>query len=318
MTEVVEKALDHWGLVGADYKLASARENLVYRIGHGGEEFALRLHRVGYHDDQELRSELQWMAELQRAGMAIPAPMPDATGELLQTIGGIQVDILTWLPGDDFGLAVEGLGTPEREKLFFATGRQTARMHQISDAWQPPSDFSRRAWDRPGLVGEAPVWGRFWDSAALQSWERALLSEFRGKANEDLCAIEETLDHGLIHADLLGHNMLVVESEVCFIDFDDGGFGFRLFELATTLFWHRDDKDFEPLKSQLIEGYRSLRPMDTGALELFLALRGATYVGWIADRGDVEDAGAKSRLFIDGATALARRYLDNRGTVALY
>jgi Ser/Thr protein kinase RdoA (MazF antagonist) len=84
------------------------------------------------------------------------------------------------------------------------------------------------------------------------------------------------------------------------------------------LFWHRDDKDFESLKSQLIEGYRSLRPMDTGALELFLALRGATYVGWIADRGDVEDAGAKSRLFIDGATALARRYLDNRGTVALY
>jgi Ser/Thr protein kinase RdoA (MazF antagonist) len=314
MIDVVQRALAHWAMSGAQYELVSARENLVYRVSHGGRDFALRLHRAGYHSNEELRSELQWMAELQRAGMAIPAPLPDKTGEFLQTMDGVQVDILTWLPGIEFAVSVEGMGTPAREGLFFACGRQTARLHRISDAWQPPPEFTRRAWDRPGLVGEAPVWGRFWDSAALNGAEQAVLSEFRDAANRDLSGLEASLDYGLIHADLLGHNMLVDGGAVKFIDFDDGGFGFRLFELATTLFWYQDDKDFARLKSRLIDGYRSLRPMDTGALDLFLALRGATYVGWIADRGDVEDAAGKSRLFIDGATALARQYLDNRNT----
>ena len=53
------------------------------------------------------------------------------------------------------------------------------------------------------------------------------------------------------------------------IDFDDGGFGFRLFDIATALIKHRVEPDFTDLRAALIEGYHSQRTLDVGALEFF-------------------------------------------------
>ena len=58
--EIVRKALPLWGLEDAKVTLAAERENSVYRMEHDGDTFALRLHRVGYRSEEELKAELDW------------------------------------------------------------------------------------------------------------------------------------------------------------------------------------------------------------------------------------------------------------------
>ena len=93
MKELVARALERWGMEGAEYELAAARENAVYRVSHGGSTFALRLHRLGYRSNAELRSELHWMAAMDEGGISVPSPCPSRDGANLEIIDGVPVDV---------------------------------------------------------------------------------------------------------------------------------------------------------------------------------------------------------------------------------
>lgn len=313
MKATVAQALTLWGLAGAEVRLIATRENHVYRVDHGGQLFALRLHRVGYRSDAELWSELQWMASVAKGGLHVPAPVASTSGEILHVVGGVQVDVLTWLIGAPLGCTGEDLVTPDRKGLFRGLGREMARLHEVSDRWVPPEGFTRCAWDRAGLLGEAPLWGRFWENPTLSDEDQALFREVRRRADEELTRIGEGLDYGLIHADLVRENVMVDGDRLQLIDFDDSGFGYRLFDLATTLLKNRNEADYPDLRAALIEGYRSVRALDLAALDLFMLLRATTYVGWIIPRMGEPGAAARNRRFIATARDLAGAYLAQNG-----
>ncbi len=309
MSRIVEKALALWRLSGWDYQLVAARENEVFRVTTGDETVALRLHRKGYRTDQELQSELDWMAAVAKGGIGVPAPISSASGEMLHIVGGVQVDVLSWLTGVS---VLEALATRDpggRAELFREIGRQVARLHAIIDAWTPPGRFIRSSWDRDGLLGEAPLWGRFWDNPLMTAEDRRLLLDMRDAANAELAQLEGGLDYGLIHADLVGENIMVDEGRIQMIDFDDGGFGFRLFEIATALVKYKKEPDYPALKDALIEGYLSIRQIDLAPFNLFMAIRAATYVGWNIERIHEDGAEARNARLIADARDLARAYL---------
>lgn len=192
-----------------------------------------------------------------------------------------------------------------------------AKLHQLSDAWQRPPDFVRCSWDREGLLGETPLWGRFWDNPTLTPDDRQLFVRVRKMANAQLLQMENQLDFGLIHADLVRENIMIDNEELHLIDFDDGGFGFRLFELATTLLKNKNEPDYPSLRNALLEGYRSVRHIDTSMLSLFMLLRATTYVGWIMSRMDNQESRLRNERFINTARQVAMTYLDQRaGTAA--
>lgn len=309
MSWIVEQALALWGLGGADHHLVAARENEVFRISAPDRTVALRLHRKGYRSDQELRSELAWMAAVSDGGIGVPAPIPSATGEMLHVVEGVQVDVLSWLNGVSVQKALDARDAAVRADLFGEIGRQIAALHHIIDAWTPPEGFARCAWDREGLLGDAPLWGRFWDNPLLMAEDRRVMLELREVATAELRQLESSLDYGLIHADLVSENIMVDENRVQMIDFDDGGFGFRLFEIATALVKYRDQPDYRALKDALIEGYMSARPIDLAPLDLFMAIRAATYVGWNIERIAEDGAEARNARLIRDARDLARAYL---------
>ena len=313
MNGKVDKALGLWGMEKAGHSLAAARENRVYRIEHGGASYVLRLHRKGYRTDDELLSELLWMGEAERCGMKVPRPIASSSGKFFQIVDGTRVDMLTWLPGQHLATAMPSISAGERIGLLREIGREMARLHRISDAWEPPEGFTRQAWDRKGLLGEKPVWNRFWENPSLTKERKTLLSSVRAAANEKLAGIEHALDYGLIHADIIGDNVLVENGAVRLIDFDDGGYGFRLFELATLLFKLREEEDYEELRAAMLEGYRSLRALDDGALDLFILLRSLTYVGWIMTRMEIEEAEARNAGSIHAAVQLSKEYLEKNG-----
>lgn len=313
MSSVAGQALGLWGMDGASRSLVAARENRVHRVAHGGREYALRLHRPGYRSDAELASELMWTGEAARCGLPVPHPVASMSGDLLRSVDGIQVSVLEWLPGDILGAAEKGLPPSGRAGLYSSLGRELARLHEVSDAWRPPEGFVRQAWDREGLLGERPVWNRFWENPALTSRQRETLEETREVAGRELARIGDSLDQGLIHADILVDNVLVEDGRVKLIDFDDGGPGYRLFELATPLFKLRGDPDCAALRVAMLEGYRSVRPLDDGPMDLFILLRALTYVGWIITRMEIEGAEERCRQSIEVATGMAEEYLGRSG-----
>ena len=309
MKETVEKALCQWDFPGANFQLAAKRENHVFRIDHDSCTYALRLHRAGLRRDSELRSELQWMRAVGEGGLAVPRPVPASDGRFVQVIDGVQVDVLTWLDGEPLGETGTPLKIEDREATIFAVGREMARLHDISDAWAIPDDFDRLSWDAEGLVGEAPVWDRFWGNPMLPAEDREKLIRLRDLAKQILSPGRGDLDFGLIHADLVRENIILNGDRVQFIDFDDGGFGYRLFDVATALLKNIDEPEFDLLKSALLNGYHSIRTLDTSALDLFMALRSATYVGWIISRMDEDGAARRNRRFIRTALAMTDKVL---------
>ncbi|KIC35144.1 aminoglycoside phosphotransferase [Leisingera sp. ANG-M7] len=297
---------------GAETSLIATRENQVYRVDHAGRAYALRLHRPGYRTDAELWSELQWMNATAAGGLHVPAPVAAASGEFLHRADGFQADMLTWLSGAPIGRTGGGLNSEDRTSLFYGIGREMARLHTVSDRWIPPRGFSRWSWDRAGLLGVNPLWGRFWENPSLTKEDRALFIALRGEADAELQQLETALDYGLIHADLVRENIMKDGGKLQLIDFDDSGFGFRLFDLATTLLRNIRETDYPALRDALIAGYLSVRAIDLTSLDLFLVLRSATYVGWIISRMDEPGSKARNQRFIGTTRVLARQYLARK------
>lgn len=306
---IAELALPFWGLDGATVTLVATRENKVYRVENGPNRYALRLHRQDYRTDSELAAELGLMAMLDHADLSVPAPIAALDGSHLQIVGDVQVDLLTWLEGETLDTALPAMGPDARKAAFERLGRTMAQMHDAIDAWPQAARSDRPSWDADGLLGDTPLWDRFWDNPALTADQKARMLAFRERAATALSDLAAELDYGLIHADLVPANVMMSDNALHVIDFDDGGFGFRLFEVATALLKHRPAPDYSALQDALIGGYTSLRSLDVKQLPLFLALRAATYVGWNITRAAEDESGARNARFIAQADDLIRDYM---------
>lgn len=314
-------ALRHWGLADQRPELLKYRENAVFRVrlADGGSA-ALRLHRPGYHSEAALVSELEWMADLRQNGIAVPEPIRTANGSFLVSLdeGAGQrqyADLIGWVEGAPLGETGRPLGRSraELQALFGAIGREMARLHVAADRYAPPSYFERPSWDMPGLLGDNPFWGRFWDCAGLDPADRDFLSDLRDRLLGPAGRLATGLDRGLIHADLVRENVLVDGARLTFIDFDDCGFGFRLFDIATALLRNRREPDYETIRQSLLEGYASVRPAmqaEFRHLPLFLLLRSLTYIGWAGARPDLPDNADRLARYVQDARALAADHHD--------
>lgn len=304
MSDPVGQALALWGLEAAECSFVAGRENRVYRVRAATGDLALRIKRPGYRQEDELLSELAWLEAMDRAGLHVPRPLPSRGGRLLERLEAGFVDVVEWMPGKPMGKSRAPLALENREAVFSALGREMARLHAACDAWRRPAGFRRCHWDIDGLLGEAPVWGRFWDNPTLDPGTQELFARFRDAARDRLASAGAALDTGLIHADLVRENVLLDGPTIQLIDFDDGGFGFRQFDIATVLLKSIAEPDYRALKDALIDGYRSQRPLDLSLLDLFIAIRALTYVGWIVPRIHEEGGADRNARFVAEARDL--------------
>lgn len=314
LQEKAHAALAEWGLPAHEPELLKYRENAVFKVWLAdGAPAALRLHRPGYHNAATVLSELQWMDDLRRNGLAVPQPIPTPDGRLLVAIDNGEpqfADLIGWVDGVPIGETGKPLahGRDEIGPLFRAVGTVMAEMHAIADRWTPSAHFQRHAWDADGLLGEAPFWGRFWDCAAMSADDRDFLVGLRGDLQQRLWQVSSGLDYGLIHADLVRENILVSGDQVAMIDFDDCGYGWRLFDIATALLRNRREPHYPLIEASLLDGYitrRALSAKELAQLPLFLTLRSLTYIGWAAARADLPDADERMTRYVDEARQLA-------------
>ncbi|MGL4235095.1 phosphotransferase enzyme family protein [Tabrizicola sp.] len=284
-----EEAAGHWG--GRIVRLLRDRENHVFEMALPWGRAALRLHRGGYQSADAIRSELWWCAALAKEGLPVPGALPARDGSLLVPLSdGRHASVIAWMEGEALGEASLPFSRPLPEVLdiYHALGALLRSIHRATDALTLPEGFSRPRWDRDGLVGEAPFWGRFWDHPAANPDQRAMLIRARDALRERLHG-----DIGLIHADLLRENVLVNGRSVSLIDFDDSGFGFRLYDLGTALLqtvYHPAQPD---IRAALMAGYGTT---DGEMVEAFTLARTLASVGWTMPRLQPDDPIHKSHL----------------------
>lgn len=319
-----QRALLEWGFDNAQLKLLKHRENSVFLVTRADDSLCvMRIHRADYHSNRALASELQWMSALNEFGIHTPCVIEALDGALFKCVQVTevpeprQVDLLSFVPGTPLGSIEQDASAINLEQMqssYQTVGRILAQMHNFSAQWQLPADFARHAWDTPGLLGEQPWWGAFWEMSGLSEEQRARIFLARDKAFAQLQAYGQSGDrYGLVHADPLPENFLVdATGTIRIIDFDDAGFGWFLFDFATAMFVHLGQEHFDPVLASLIEGYSEFRPLPPEfeeTLLLFLLLRGFTYLGWVHTRSETDTAKAMSTQVVEGVMQLVDAYL---------
>jgi Ser/Thr protein kinase RdoA (MazF antagonist) len=318
-------ALSAWDIEVVAITPIKIRENAIFRVDRlNGGPVLLRVHRRGYHSDQALLSEFHWLQALAAAGLDVPRPLSSLSGDYIEILrfaddsDTMQVDVLEWMDGEQFGSSEFGVSDSQIDiaTKYRGLGDVVALLHTHASTWALPAGFCRHAWDIDGLIGEQSIWGRFWDLPWLSPAQRRLVVQTRRALRLGLVVYGTRRgDYSLIHADLNPENILIHHDRMRIIDFDDAGFGWHLFDLATILYFARGHSYFDVACASLLEGYRSRRSLTDeqwSHLPLFTAARATTYLGWVNTRRDSEHVRRQSQQLIDAACEAANEYLKTR------
>jgi Ser/Thr protein kinase RdoA (MazF antagonist) len=295
-------------------QLLSFSENAVYRAEFAGHDpVVVRLHSLGYHNRTAIESELQWVEALcADTDVVTPGVVRSRRGQTVVTASHSE------LPSR-FAVVFECLNgqEPTSESLrsdFCLLGRTTAMMHDHARGWPRPPEFHRFRWDLDGTIGRTPHWG-FWQSGPrLQSDTVAVLERAADLIAERLSAFGQLPTRfGLIHADLRLANLLMNGPTVQVIDFDDCGFGWFMYDLASALTFMEDDPQVPELVSAWLEGYREERPLDASdarEIPTFLMLRRLVILAWLGSRPETELVQSLGESYARVTGDLAESYLS--------
>jgi Ser/Thr protein kinase RdoA (MazF antagonist) len=252
-----------------------------YFLGHSGsvtfciktqdEKFLFRIHRPistlqgdVWQRSQVIESELLWLAALHNdTEVVVQEPVRNlqnrwVTQVLADETGQVfYCSLLHWIDGN----ILNGQRTPEQAHQL---GLLLARLHQHSSQWQLPENFVRPAYDQNRL------------QAALLALYPAVLQELISA--EDYKTLEvaacqvqgmiETLGQkrnvwGLIHADLHEGNYLLHNEEFRPIDFARCGFGYYLYDIASSLQYL-----LPTVRPSFFEGYQTIRKLPEHYLQI--------------------------------------------------
>ena len=195
-----------------------------------------------------------------------------------------------------------------------------AQLHHHGARWKPPTGFTRRRWDWEGLFGE----NAGFNLAASEVWEllpKPYYAPFKTVANQVRQVMDEWGEgvdaFGLIHADLsLGEeeNVLFFGGEARAIDFDDCGYGYWVYDFATSLCHWQEARQWHSIRDALLEGYAENQPLpeeQLAHLDLFMAARHVSEILWAIDLARTNpDFREEVDEWLTYAARHVNRYLD--------
>ncbi len=287
-------------------KLLAYRENYTYKIYCLEREYVLRIHRKNYSTKNEIISELIWLEALNKKKINVPKPVKSISNNFVEKIEGQFISVLTWINGKHLTKVDDFKNQNNIEKVFFNLGKEIAKVHQFSDHWDKPDNFCKRKWDIEGLLGKSPIWDKFWTNPELTKTQIDQIITLKNECYNFLKKMIQELDYGLIHADAVRDNVLVQNNyKVNLIDFDDSGFGYRLFDIATILLYYFKDKNFLKIRNSIFKGYLSIRNLDMNFINIFILIRSFTYVGWNISRINEPNGKKRNKKYIENIFAVS-------------
>jgi Ser/Thr protein kinase RdoA (MazF antagonist) len=317
---MVARGLSRWGLTAATaIRLLNVSENATFALTDpvDARQLIVRVHRIGYCTAQEIRSELAWINALRSAAVIeTAAPIAGSDGELVQNFQSPSgrpsryAVAFERLPGREPDAGVDTV------RWFERLGELSARMHAHARSWTLPPGFCRRRWDLDAMVGAKGYWGPWraaigLDAAGIEILEQALI-HIRSRIERFGTGPQR---FGLIHADLRLANLLVCESHLRIIDFDDCGFSWFLYDFASAVSFIEHEPIVPDLLQAWVMGYRRIAPLSAQELEeipTFVVLRRIVLMAWLASHAEIPFARQFGAAYTAGTVALAQQLQQRR------
>jgi Ser/Thr protein kinase RdoA (MazF antagonist) len=321
----------------ASVELLNVSENATFLVSEpDAGPSVLRVHRLGYHTEQEIASELAWMEALRaEAGVRTPRVLPAADGRRVIQVpepGGVTARHCVrfeFLPGTEPGTepgsgagsgagsgsgTEPGSGAGSGKSHFAELGEITARMHKHARTWARPAWFTRFHWDYDAAFGPEARWGRWQDGTGVGASELQILGRLDQTLKARLTAFgQRPQRYGLVHADTRLANLLVHDGSVAVIDFDDSGFSWYLYDLGTAVSFFEHAPEVPELVGSWLAGYREageLSAEDEAEIWTFILFRRLLLVAWIGSHRGVDIAAELGAGYTRGSCDLAETYLS--------
>jgi len=322
LQRLAEQALSHFDLPdGASATMINLSENATYRIDapSGGDRWALRVHRAGYHSKNAIASELAWAKALREdAGIVTPTAIAGKDGELIQTVSRPEIGqprhavLFQWESGEEPDEEQHDLREP-----FEILGEKTAQMHIHVRGWERPAGFERLTWDFETSLGNRPHWGRWRDGMGLTPEIEKTFERTVNLIGQRLEAFGKSEDRfNLIHCDMRLANLLIDGDVTKVIDFDDCGFSWFLYDCATTVSFFEHKPEVPELIGEWVRGYRKVIDLpeeDEREIPTFIMLRRLLLVAWIGSHSETDLAQSMGVDYTRGTVPLCEDYLAKFG-----
>ena len=328
VTRFAERAARAYGCApGSTVRLLNVSENATYLVedpDHG--PCILRVHRLGYHTEAEIESELAWMDALRaEAGVRTPRVLPAPDGQRVLALPDIGEPAEPGAAAGPGALRhcvrfeyLTGTEPAADDAAHFAElGEVTARMHQHAREWPRPAWFTRFSWNYDAAFGREARWGRWQDGIGVGPAERAVLGRLDSVLAGRLARFGAGPDrYGLVHADTRLANLLVDGGKVSVIDFDDSGFSWYLYDVGTSVSFFEHQPQVPALVDSWLSGYRrvlSLPADDEAEIWTFIMFRRLLLVAWIGSHQGADIAPELGAGYTQDSCDLAERYLSRAG-----
>lgn len=316
LTASARAALPAYGLSGATLQPVIYVNNATFRVETDeGKRYALRINRPGPKRADWIRSELEWLRDINRQTRLhtnVPVALPDGsllTEVPLEGVGKpVTCTLFEWIDGQSLQWEQINLDKIRAAGVFLGT------LHEFSTGYQPPAHFVRPTLDWEGLFGENSPYNPGAGAVIFTADQRAVFAQVDARVGAVMDELGQGSDKfGLIHADFIAKNFLFQADDLYAIDFDDCGWGYYLYDLAPLLTQTRGEPHFAAIYDAFWEGYTGVRHLpdsDRAYLETFIAARHLASCRWLA--GNLHNPRIRERAadLIAYRTAELRHFLE--------
>ncbi len=279
-------ALAHYDIDVASVRPLTSHYNAVFRVDtRDGDRLVLRINRPGSRSLVDIRSELAWLAALQReTELVVPELVPTRQGELVTTVEAPGVpeprhcSLFRWIDGR----SVDDRPAP---RTLFNLGVTMARLHDHADGFRPPAGFTERRLDQAWPFGRPDA---LYDEAPDD-----LLTVLRASAARVQAALDDLYADpaGLwfLHGDLHLGNVKVTRTRLAVLDFDDSVWCYPVQDIGISLYYLEYHPAYRDLRAAFSRGYASVRPWPeaaAGQLDTFIAARQLDLISLVANTDD--------------------------------
>ncbi|MCI1831658.1 MAG: phosphotransferase [Bifidobacterium sp.] len=278
-------------------------------------EGVVRVSQPGYVGGPlAVASEISWLNALHEVeGVHLIDPVPTVRDSFVTTIHDLHGVGWTVISTKYIaGTVLEDLDNPA--PYYTTIGKWAAEFHDQSRRWVRPFGFTRFSWDVRAMVGPSPRWGR-WEQARLSDEGRDVCGRALRRALGVVATMPRTSrTWGLIHADLRPSNIIRGEGgRLTVIDFDDSGYGWYLYDYASSLSFIEHETYAPELARAWVEGYEGVAgPFGGDELDMMSALsmiRRLQMLGWTTNHREDALPGGLAAQQAPGSVLCAKRYL---------
>ncbi len=259
MIESIRRALAAYPISPVGVRLFAHHTNDLYRVDTPTGRLALRVSAPGQRTPVEIRSELAWLAALEReTDVPVPHPLATRAGRRIVQVGsgataraGVLFD---WMPGRTVGDRVS-------PALAREAGGVLARLHDHADRFRPRGAFSDTRLDRAWLFGMPAA---LTQPARVVGWprsRRALVREAGERVQAWLDGLyTDPRELRFLHLDFHSGNWKRADGQLAVLDFDDTRWAYPVQDLGIALYYLLDGPTEPVLMGAFLDGYARVRP----------------------------------------------------------